>query len=315
MDLDRDRIRPAQPEEWDAIWRDCSYATYFHSREWAEIWSHYSQEWMRPNPLFVLFSDGKKALLPLSCEMAGDSVKCYWSSPEGTYGGWIAVDPIGKEHAILMKEFLITELGDLWWQTNPFDDLVAASAVNCNIEDETHVIDLEKGFDAVYRDWSSACRRAERKARKSGVLVRTATTEQEWREYYRAYEDSLRRWGDQALSRYEWALFREMFDTHSGHIKLWLATTKDGLVVAGALMCYAKTHVVYWHGAALEDYFALRPMNLLFYEIIKHASAGTYRWFDFNSSAGLEGVRRFKESFGAKPLDCSMVHISPRSTA
>jgi hypothetical protein len=315
MDIRVRRIRLAQPDEWDAIWRGCSYATYFHSREWAEVWRHYSQGWMRPNPLVVMFSDGREALLPLSCEMSGGSVKSFWSSPAGTYGGWIAVDAIGRAHAILMKEFLTKELGPIWWQTNPYDDLVAAIGVDTNIGDETHVIDLDKGFDAVYSDWSSACRRAERKARKSGVLVKTADTEEEWREYYYAYEDSLRRWGDRAQSRYEWALFQEMFDRQSDHMRLWLATTKDELVVAGAIVCYAKMHVVYWHGAALEDYFALRPVNLLFYEIIRHASEVGYRWFDFNSSAGLEGVRRFKESFGAKPLDCSIVHVSCQSVA
>jgi hypothetical protein len=312
MDIQIEQIRPALPEEWDAIWDDCSYATYFHSREWAEIWSCYTQGDLRPNPLLVLFSDGKEALLSLSCAMwPGGSGKSFVSSPAGTYGGWIAVDPIGREHAILMKEFLTTELGHLWWQTNPYDDLVAAAAIDCNIEDETHVIDLEKGFDAVYRDWSSACRRAVRKARRSGVLVKLAQMEDEWCEYYQVYEDSLRRWGDQALSRYEWALFQGMFDRQSDHIRLWLATAKDELVVAGALICYAKTHVVYWHGAALEDYFALRPMNLLFFEILWHACDKGYRWFDFNSSAGLEGVRRFKDSFGAKPLDCSYVHLRP----
>ena len=67
MDIQIEQIRPALPEEWDAIWDDCSYATYFHSREWAEIWSCYTQGDLRPNPLLVLFSDGKEALLPLSC--------------------------------------------------------------------------------------------------------------------------------------------------------------------------------------------------------------------------------------------------------
>ena len=309
MEIQIERIRPALPEEWDTIWRECNYATYFHSREWAEIWNHYSQGWMRQSPLLVAFSDGQKALLPLSCEMSGSSVKGFWSSPAGTYGGWIAIDAIGTEHAILMKEFLTKEFDSIWWQINPFDNLIAMTGVDCTIADETHVIDLEKGFGVVYRDWSSACRRAERKARKAGVLVKCANTEEEWREYYEAYEDSLRRWGDQAQTRYQWALFQELFDRQSDQIRLWVASTKDGLVVAGAIMCYAKRHVVYWHGAALEDYFALRPMNLLFYEIIRHASEAGYRWFDFNSSAGLDGVRRFKESFGARPLDCSIVHV------
>jgi hypothetical protein len=313
MDIHIERIRPAQPQEWDAIWHQCSYATYFHSREWAEIWSRYKQGDLRPNPLLVLFSDGKEALLPLSCAMwSGGSGKSFVSSADGTYGGWIAVDPIGREHAILMMEFLTTELGHLFWYINPYDALVATTGVDADTHyDETQAIDLERGFDAVYRDWSHQCRNSERKARRSGVLVKLAQTEEEWREYYQAYEDSLRRWGDQALSQYEWALFREMFDAHSDHIKLWLATTKEELVVAGVLVCYAKTHAFAWHAAALQDYFALRPFNRLYYEIMRHASETGYRWFDFGPSAGLEGVRRFKKSFGARPLDCAYVDIEP----
>ena len=319
MSVTIDQIRPAQTEEWDAIWRQCNYATYFHSREWAEIWSRYRQGNMRPNPLLVRFTDGQEALLVLSSVLwSGGAGKSFVSSADGNYGGWIAVDPIGKEHAILMKEFLTRELGHLFWYINPYDDLVAATDVRADTRYHSHygvhVINLEKGFDVVYKDWSSACRRAERKARKSGVMVKIADTEEEWREYYCMYEDSHRRWGDHALGpRVDWALFHEMFDALSDHIKLWLATTKDELVVAGAFMCYAKKHLFYWRGAALEDYFALRPMNLLFYEIMRDAYEKGCQWFDFGPSYGLEGVRRFKESFGAKPLDCAYVDIEPET--
>jgi hypothetical protein len=315
MNVAINQIRPALPEEWDAIWRECNYATYFHSREWAEIWSCYTQGKLCPDPLLVMFTDGKKALLPLSCAMwPGGCGKSFVSSPDGTYGGWIAVDPIGREHAILMKEFLTKELGHLFWYINPYDDLVATAGVDADIHhDETHAINLEKGFEAVYRDWSHQCRNSERKARKSGVVVKSADTEQQWREYYQAYEDSLRRWGDQALSRYEWGLFQEMFDRQSNHIRLWLATAKDELVVAGVIVCYARTHVFAWHAAALEAYFALRPFNQLYCKIMRHASEVGYRWFDFGPSAGLEGVRRFKESFGAKPLNCAYLDIRPET--
>ncbi len=44
-----------------------SYSTYFHSSEWAEIWSKYTKRKMGLAPFLVLFSDGKKALLPFSC--------------------------------------------------------------------------------------------------------------------------------------------------------------------------------------------------------------------------------------------------------
>jgi hypothetical protein len=259
-----------------------------------------------------MFSDGKEALLPLSAAMwPGGSGKSFVSSPNGHYGGWIAVDPLGREHAILMKEFLTRELGHLFWSINPYDDLVAAIGLDANSQhDETHTINLERGFDTAYRDWTHACRNNERKARKSGILVGHAQTEEDWREYYRAYEDSLRRWGDQALSHYGWELFQEMFNRQSDHIKLWLATTIDELIVAGVVMCYARTHAAAWHSARLGHYAAFQPSNRLYYEILRNACERGYRWFDFGASPS-EGVRRFKESFGAKPLDCSYIEIRP----
>lgn len=108
----------------------------------------------------------------------------YVSSPNGNYAGCIAVDPIGKDHAILMEEFSNQELGRLYRYVNTYESLVVATRVDATTLDTTHVANLERGFDAVYRDWSFACRRAERKARQSGVVTKIADTEEEWREYY-----------------------------------------------------------------------------------------------------------------------------------
>lgn len=82
---------------------------------------------------------------------------------------------------------------------------------------------------------------------------------------------------------------------------------------AGALGFYAKSHVVYWRGAAYSDYFELRPVNLLMYEAIKHACENGYSWFDFNPSGGHEGVKAFKKSFGPTALRADIVSISSMS--
>jgi hypothetical protein len=309
MHLKIERVRPALAQEWDSAWAECAYATYFHSRDWAELWRDYTKGLYIPAPLIVEFSDGKAALLPLSCEASEGSVRGFVSSPPDVYGGWIAVNPIGREHAALLREFLTTQLGKLDWQINPFDDLLSAVPPKTQERVETHAINLKNGFETNYREWSSACRRAERKAQRSGVAVRLAQTEDDWHDYFLAYEDSCRRWGDRALSKYEWRLFELMHGIGSKHLRLWLATAEGGRIVGGALIGYAKRHAVYWHGAVLEDSLALRPMNLLFYEVIADACRQGYEWFDFNSSAGLDGVRRFKEGFGARPMDCSIVHV------
>ena len=92
----------------------------------------------------------------------------------------------------------------------------------------------------------------------------------------------------------------------SPHIKLWVAKYED-MVVAGALCFYSKNHVVYWHGAADSDHFDKKPVNLLMYNAIEDACEHSYKWFDFNPSAGIEGVRNFKIGFGAKALPCPVI--------
>jgi len=106
-------------------------------------------------------------------------------------------------------------------------------------------------------------------------------------------------------------MFGCFFSCSSNNVRLWLAIFDDQ-VVAGALCFYAKKHVVYWHGAALEKYFKHRPVNLLMYEAIKSACEEGYSWFDFNPSGGHEGVKAFKKSFGAKEMKSDVVVIKSR---
>ena len=303
-------VRAATNKEWEELWRESANSTYFHSREWAEFWSSYTNGRVQPAPRLVLFSDGAEALLPLSIErVAHGLAKRFLSSPAGTFGGWLSKDSLSLEHTKILCDLLANKLGNVVWRLNPYDSLLAASMPQGAIEDETEVLDLSKGFDAIHKNWtkghSSAARKA-RKARKAGVIITMASSLPEFISYYEIYEDSLRRWGANATSGYGWDLFREIFEKKSRNIILWLAVYEDK-VVAGALCFYSKSHVVYWHGAALEDYFTLRPVNLLLYEAIKHACEQGYAWFDFNPSGGHEGVRAFKRSFGTVSLPCPVV--------
>ena len=304
------KIRAATTSEWDYIWENCDYATYFHSREWAEIWNIYTKGWLQPVPKLLLFSDGKKALLPLSCSQSLKGlIKNYVSSPAGTYGGWISADAIAVHHAILITDFLTKRLGKLFWRANPYCSFGVEEYFKGDYtRDETHAINIENGFDAIYKKWTKGHSSATRKARKAGVFIKAASTPEEWQAYYNIYEDSLQRWGDKASSKYNYEIFNEMFHRNSSNIKLWLSIYKER-IIAGALCFYARTHVVYWHGAALSEYFHLRPVNLLMFEVIKASCDRKHVWFDFNPSGGHEGVKAFKKGFGAEALFCPTVKI------
>jgi lipid II:glycine glycyltransferase (peptidoglycan interpeptide bridge formation enzyme) len=117
--------------------------------------------------------------------------------------------------------------------------------------------------------------------------------------YYSVYEDAHRRWGDRATSHYDFELFKNIFEMKSPNIKLWLAKAEQR-IIAGALVMYWNRHVVWWHGASLEEYFHYCAANLLNVEIIKNACERGYLYYDFNPSGGHEGVASFKQSFGAE---------------
>jgi len=304
------QTRPAAPEEWDKIWGNCDYATYFHSRQWAEIWQTYTQGFYQPVPELITFSDNKQAVLPFSLQKRKKFVKTYFLTADGQFGNWISLDPLDKNHVSLLTDHIHRKCHNLVWRLNPYDP-VEVEISHPNIykleEDENFAVDLTCGFEQVLKGCYHGHRCSYQKGKKEGLTIRRAETEEDWRQYYGAYEDTLRRWGDSTLSQYEWDLFRIIYENKSIHVHLWLAIHNTA-VVAGALCFTAKHHVVCWHAAVLEKFFPLRPMNYMFLEIMKEMSAIGYECFDFSTSAHLEGLQTFKKRFGAREFKCNVIY-------
>ena len=300
------RIFPASRSEWDAHWEACDHATFFESSEWAEIWQQYTRGAVRPAAKLVEFSDGARAVLPFSERVLFRGwVRSYVFAPAGTFGGWISREALTGAHARLLASYLSAHPADLLWRINPYTPHLSVAGESGD-PSVTYVLCLDEDFESILRRWRRATRRAVGRARSAGVTIERASTEEDWRAYYAAYQDSLRRWGPKATSRYEWRLFELLFLRGSPRIVLWLARS-DGEVVSGALCFYAKRHVVYWHGATKAESFSLRPVPLLFHDAVLHASSAGYRWFDFNPSGGHETVDHFKRGFGTEALSCPVI--------
>jgi hypothetical protein len=318
---------PASTSEWDTIWEGCDYSTFFHSREWIEIWRSYTKGKLTPRPLLVNFSDGKKALLPFSCTIEQGikpilmgTRRQYVSSPECTYGGWISTDILEIAHVTSLLKLIKREFSNLVWRVNPFDKLALESCCGmadkaCTIDNlgETHAINLEKGFEQISNNMARDHKRAVKKALQNQIYIKMASSIEDWQEYYRVYENTLNRWGNRLLGeKYLWSFFEEIYKRKSKNVELLLAIYKER-AISGALFFKSKNHIDDWHSAALEMYLNLKPVNLLLYEAIKYACEKHYTWFDFNPSAGLQGVKSFKEGFGAQALRCPIVNMRTRN--
>jgi CelD/BcsL family acetyltransferase involved in cellulose biosynthesis len=308
LGLSIDTTETADAETWDEVWRRCSFATYFHSREWAELWSEYTDRRLRPAARLAVFSDGASAVLPVSEERHRRSrLVRTLSSPMGTYGGWIAADELGPDHRALLTEHLANGHRDLFWRVNPFDPLAPPETeIGRHVDEVTQAVPLSDGFEAVLKAWSKGHRSAARKAKREGVTTEVARDPDDWRAFSEVYAGTVRRWGAGATSSYGARLFEILAGRDNSRVRLWLARYQRA-VIAGALCLYSPGHVAYWLGGAAEEYFHLRPVHLLMHDAIEDACRQGLVWFDMNPSGGLEGVMAFKKGFGTVKLKAPVV--------
>ncbi len=305
------RVRAASDAEWDAAWLASDHATWFHSRAWAEIWAEVHRGELEPAARIVELSDGRSALLPLS-EERSHGTRRFRASPAGSYGGWLAEEPLEKVHAERLLCYLIDEVPGLCWRVCPWDPLAADLTAGMGEPETTRALRLDANFEELQRRWSSGPRWGVRRARREGLEVGIATDLVEWRAYYALYQASLTRWGERASSRYDWSLFERIRARDPENARLWVARLGSE-VVAGALVFYAPRHAAWWHASAAAAHFPKRPMNLLLHEMIRDACEQDLAFFDLGPSHAHGGVEEFKAGYAAEVFACPMIRTEPRS--
>lgn len=192
------KLEKASNAVWDSIANQCEYATYYQSREWAELWQVHTRGKVKPAARLLTLNDGTQVLLPLSVyKVSGGFIHQYISSPGWMYGGWLSAKPLSPLQSQTIWDF-IREF-NLIVRQNPFNPNFDLDHLSLAEIASTQVLGLKHGFDALHKYWtknSGPFLRNVKQATKAGVTVEVATTLQDWQQYYQAYEDSIRRWGE-----------------------------------------------------------------------------------------------------------------------
>jgi hypothetical protein len=110
-----------------------------------------------------------------------------------------------------LSNLIKKKFNSLSWKLNPYDDTAFKSGIRISEEDETHAINLEKGFDVIASNISKGHRDAVKQAIRNGVSVRISSSIEDWLNYYKIYETSVSRWGNRLVGgKYSWELFHEI---------------------------------------------------------------------------------------------------------
>ncbi len=290
-------LDPAPSDVWDRVCDSCPYATFFHTRTWAEVVTT-AFSGCRPATRAYLFDNGTVAVLPLIACGAGlkGFFRTYESVAPGVYGGIIADgDLTAAQIESVYRSLVEARTARVIITGNPYAPWTIPEEFRTSLL-FTQSLRLDGEFKDVWQNFSRGNRSNIRKALRSNLVVDMAEREDDYWDYYHAYQETLRRWGPRATSRYPIELFLALRRCDPGRVRLWLVR-KSGAIIGGIVVFYHQRHAVYWHGAFIAAFFEYRPSNLVHAEAIRDACLRGFQWYDFNPSGGHTGVVRFKQSF------------------
>ncbi len=295
------KLEPVEKLIWLQAAKSCPWATYFHSPAWADCLVA-TYPGFRAEALGCVLSDGTVAVLPALIKerrrLLGRSRE-YKSMEPGVYGGFIAARVLSEAEigqlsaAVLKLKGSSGRIVETPWQPLNLPRPFASKQL------DTHIVRLQGDFDALQKGFSRGQKSNLSQARRKGITVRPAKSREDIEAYYGMYLDSVRRWGETAGKVYAKELFLHLHALGDPQVLFWTAEA-EGRSAAGVLALAWNRTIVYWHGAALQEFFKHYPNNLLHAELMAWGCARGYELYDMGSSAGLAGVARFKESFGAQ---------------
>jgi hypothetical protein len=168
------------------------------------------------------------------------------------------------------------------------------------------IVDLRSSNEeGLFKEMSTMCQRAIRKANRSGVTCVEGNGLKALESFYRAYESSHLR---SRSAKRPFTFFRKMYENlvEKGWMKTFLALHEGRPIASVLLLCY-KNVLTYFAGGI--DYSAqqLRPHNLLFWETLRWAQQEGLGWYEIGpyfpylpEGAKMGQIGHFKRQFGGK---------------
>lgn len=296
-------VDPRNQAGWDAAVSDFSEATVFHSRGWletlAQTYGH------KPSYCVLKGEGGIQAILPLVetrsplTGVRGVSLPFSDSCP-----------PLGGTRDILTLLKHALRLGrERSWRRVEFRGLAdeALDGVH-SLEFKSHRLGLTPDEAQLLAQCDRGTRRSIQKAHQAPLTFSVETSQEAMGSYYRLHCLTRQRHGlfPQPRRFFE-NLHRFMIDKGQGFVGI---ARKNEQAMAAAVFIRLGKKACYKFGASDDRHWDLRANHLVMWNSILHCRREGCTELDFGrSSAGNEGLRRFKVGFGAQESDLHYLRL------
>lgn len=249
------------------------------------------------DPVAYKLSTESKSSVVIPCfrrKLAKGLVSRFECSPGGLYSGPLGLSGKINLHQIqLIQNALIKVLKDFSFRTNPLLTSVDLDEYTGDLF--TQVVEL-RNQDAITASLhKSGVLYDTRLAQRKGLKV-TRSDSSDLEKFFEVYQSIRQKW-DNPTSSYPFDFFKQLVS--SKHCDFW-SVTEDETYIGGGIILKGPFHASSWLTIMHPDSTILRPYEFIYQFLLQHYSEAGFRWFDFNPSAGLDGVVKFKEKFGTR---------------
>lgn len=178
----------------------------------------------------------------------------------------------------------------------------------------TFLTDLTRTENELWSKLNKRARWGVRKAKRSGVKVAQATSEQEWDDFYRLHELHCLKHGYTSLL--PTALFKSIYKIlyPQKMAKLFLAQL-DNKVIAGTLLLMHRKYVVFFRNASISEYLRFEPNNILQWISIKWGKENGAEIYDMGGimlptsrKSYLYGLYKYKKKWGGQLVEYNLYY-------
>lgn len=282
---------------WMDVLNTCVHYSFFQTPAWTNLLCE-CIDGARNESLYLEFSDGVNAIMPLVSIPQKMGIRKLESLPWGCYGGLVSSTLLTEAHFLTTIE-AITPLHKPLAQIfcNPLHEIPHNWPISVDVnEKESWGIRLDS-YEQFWKGVQSRTRTAINKAERVGVEVTQGLKDKDINTLHELYVKANAHWeGVETLPD----TFFDTLNTLPDHsAKVWTAW-HNNTPLAADLMLYGKGEVQYFAGAADREHSNMQAPKLLMSRIIHDACENKFTYFNLGASAGLEGVERFKKALGAE---------------
>jgi serine/alanine adding enzyme len=287
-------VRQEDGVQWDEFVQSNPTATGYHLIAWKKI----LEDTFRQRTVYLLARNGGgeiRGILPLSLLSSRIFGTFAVSLPAVNYGGVVADDEVVRSRLLEAAKDITTKSHAGHLELRQGNEL--SIDWPCKHSKVAMRLQLPTQYGELWSKFPSKLKSQIRRAQKEGMTTKIGGVELV-REFYQVFSRNMRDLGTPVYGR-RW--FEEILRTFPKDARICAVFLQNQPVAAGFLYGFRDRLEIPW-ASADRRYNRMAPNMLLYSTALQYACEAGYRLFDFGRSTAGSTTFRFKEQWGAQPV-------------